>query len=161
MLPAAAAIEEPKTGALPFRIEPSVNYLELRRLAVLLNEYHARRYGKHKLRKAQARQLDKQSQDCWRQIQELLDEMSSHPPTTPSALLDYAAVALWHETSIGWGLTEDSCAALAQTCDDYSGRATHSERRLAWAVFAMAADRTEPVGEWPKYQAPLRWDPDL
>ena len=53
------------------------------------------------------------------------------------------------------------CAALAQVCGDYSNKGRHSELRVAWAIFAMAADRKEPVGEWPKYEAPLRWDPDL
>ena len=70
----AAVIEEPGLRAdLPFRIEPSANYLELKRLAALMNENHTLRYGKQKLRKAEARRLDKQSQEYWGQIQELLD----------------------------------------------------------------------------------------
>jgi hypothetical protein len=41
---AAAAIEEPKPMAdMPFRIEPSANYLELKRLAILINEAVLRR----------------------------------------------------------------------------------------------------------------------
>ena len=124
--------------AEPFRIEPSANFLELRRLVVLINENHTRRYWTPSVGEAEVEQLDKQSHLYWDQIHKLLEEMSSQPPRTPSASLDLAAVTLWHATSYGWGFTTDPCAALAQA-SEHASQQTHSELQIAWAIFALAA----------------------
>jgi len=78
----------------PFRIEPSANYLELRRLTVLINEAHRLRYWAPNVGEAEASRLDAEVATYWKQIQPLLAEMTSQAPRTPSALLDYAAVML-------------------------------------------------------------------
>ena len=146
--------------ATPFCIEPSANYLELRRLTVLINENHQQRYWTPNVGKAAARRLDKHSQLYWERIQVLLERMAAQPPRTPSALLDYAAVMLWHTTGLGWGLTGDPCEALARVSGDAVGRREYHELQVAWGIFAMAADRSQPAAVWPACQPlPLRDGP--
>jgi hypothetical protein len=144
--------------AEPFRIEPSVNYIELRRLAVLINEAHRLRYRKPKVRKAEAKRLDAEVTTYWQQIQVLLAAMTAQAPRTPSDLLDYAAVMLWHSTGFGWGLTKDPCAALAET-SEYATQREYSELQVAWGIFALAADRTQPAADWPECRPPMRDGP--
>ena len=155
LAPAALAAE-----VSPFRIEPSANYLELRRLVVLINEAHRLRYSAPNLGKAGERRLDKQFTSYSEQIDVLLDKMSSQPPRTPSDLLDYAAVMLWHASSLGLDLLDDPCVALAQATE-YAGHRQYSELQVAWGIFALAADRTQPAADWPECRTPLRFDPDL
>ena len=89
------------------------------------------------------------------QIKTLLTKMTAQPPRTASDLLDYAALMLWRRTSLYDG--GDPCEAL----NDAGAHATiqdHSAYEPAWAVFSLAADRTEPArrAEW---KPPVRWDP--
>ena len=150
-VPSAAAADE------PFRIAPSANYLELRRLGALINEAHRQRYGKPNVSKAEGARLHNDFMIYGEQIKTLLTKMTAQPPRTASDLLDYAAVMLWRRTSLYDG--GDPCEAL----NDAGAHPTiqdHSAYEFAWAVFSLAADRTEPArrAEW---KPPVRWDPDL
>lgn len=142
----------------PFRIEPSTNYLELKRLSALINESHHKRYWSGDIEKAEAKRLNAEFYALWDEIKPLLDAMSAQPPITPSALLDYAAVMLWHSTSLGSGLTTDPCAALADATE-WTTRRQYNELRVAWGIFALAADRSEPAAPWPEHRPLLRDGP--
>ena len=73
-------------------------------------------------------------------------------PTTASDLLDHALRVLcshWHISA-----AQDPCVAIAGEYTWTSAR-RREELDLAWSVFALAADRTEPVTAWPV------WEPRL
>jgi hypothetical protein len=149
-LPAPAVARTEPVDA-PFRIEPSANYIEFRRLAKLSAEAHRLRYATGDER------YEEEWSSAWHRLQALLKEMTAEPPRTPSDILDYAAVFLWCHASI-FG-DEDPCEAI----NDHGQIATereHSSYDLAWAIFSLAADRTTPArrGEW---KPPRRVDPDL
>ena len=84
--------------------------------------------------------------------------MSSQAPLTPNALLDSAAVMLWHTTSLGLGLMEDPCEALAEA-SAYTSPRGYSEIQVAWGIFALAAYRTQPAADWPECRPQLRDGP--
>jgi hypothetical protein len=149
--PTAAAPDE------PFRIAPSANYLELRRLGALINEAHRLRYCEPNVGKADAVRLHDDFMTYGEQIKALLAEMTAQPPRIASDLLDFAAVMLWRHTSLYDG--GDPCEALNEA-GAHATIQNHTAYELAWAVFSLAADRTEPArrGEW---EPPMRWDPDL
>jgi hypothetical protein len=139
----------------PFRIEPSANYIELQRLTVLINEAHRLRYWAPNVGKAEAKRLGGEVMTYWQQIQALLAQMSSQAPRTPSDLLDYAAVMLWHSTGgLGGGLIKDPCEALAQATE-YATQRQYSSLQVAWGIFALAADRTQPAADWPECRPPM------
>jgi hypothetical protein len=155
-LAAGSALPLPPMPALaqaePFRIEPSANYVEFRRLAKLLaeteRERHTRRGGR----------CEEGWHEPWARMQALLEAMSSKTPQTASDLLDYAAVMLWHHTGLGYAAL-DPCEALNDAGERATARA-HSAFQLAWAVFALASDRWTPAPR-AAWSPPFRWDPDL
>ena len=108
-LAAGSAVPLPPMPALaqaePFRIEPSANYVEYRRLGKLMadseRERHTRLGGRY----------EEGWHEPWERMQALLKAMSSKTPQTASDLLDYAAVMLWHHTGLGY-VALDPCEAL-------------------------------------------------
>ena len=123
----------------------------------MINEAHRQRYGESNVGKAEAERLHNNFMTYGEQIKALLAEMTAQTPRTASDLLDYAAVMLWRHASLYDG--GDPCEVL----NDAAPHATiqdHTAFELAWAVFSLAADRTEPArrGEW---KPPFRYDPDL
>ena len=165
LLTGAAGLAAGSTLCLPtpseakeeFRIEPSANYRELRRLAVLISEAHRQRYWEPNVGEAEAARLGDEFMIYGEQIKALLTEMTAQPPRTASDLLDYAAVMLWRHTSLYAG--GDPCEALNYAGDHATIR-DHSAHELAWAVFSLAADRTE-LARRAEWKPPQRWDPDL
>ena len=155
-LAAGSALPLPPMPALaqaePFRIEPSANYVEFRRLAKLLAETERERHTRHGGR------YEEGWHEPWERMKTLLKVMSSKAPETASDLFDYAAVMMWHHTGLSYAAL-DPCEAL----NDAGERATereHSAFQLAWAVFSLARDRLAPSprADW---SPPIRWDPDL
>jgi hypothetical protein len=84
-LAAGSALPPPMPAlaqAEPFRIEPSANYVEFRRLANLIAETERERHTRHGGR------YEEGWHEPWERMRALLNGMSSKTPQTASDLLD-------------------------------------------------------------------------
>jgi len=127
----------------PFRIQPSADYLEVRRLMKLLAKLEMERHN---------RALSRERIDTWRGIGALHDAMRARLPRTPSDLLDHASRVLFHTVDRD---LDDPCEAIARAGRSVTAR-EHAAFDLAWAVFVLAADRKVLVTAWPKWKPPMR-----
>ncbi len=126
---------EPIEQGVPFSIEPTERFLEIRRLQKVL---------------AAADGVDRKGfAEAWNRITALQSEMSD-VPRTPAELLEYATIMLFWNTAIADGGL-DPCEALMRS-RAHRHRSHAPEQTavdLAMAVFALAGYRATSDVQWP------------